>query len=251
MKKIILSALALILAASMCLSLYGCGSAASTDALDDNLEYAKEKVQDYAEWQAKYESEFYDEVYAKASLAAIAYNSDFDDEKLQSLARYLFVDTLMITDDKGEVVASFPAENKGKNIGDIEGMDKYKAILKWINPRLCSDPAPVEGSDEYTMDAGVQRIDEMGVVIVGFTTDGYDKTIGADLAQQCGNNVIVALDGNVISSTVDGVERGKALSDYGIKDTSGESFTFKAGKTEFTAKSDKVGSFNVICAQKS
>lgn len=253
MKKKFLLIAAVILVLAMSVSLFVCSSGGdSNSALKDNLEYAKAKVQDYVEWQAKYDSEFYDEMYSKAYLAALAFKPDYTDEQLQTLARYLYVDTITVTDDQGKIVAALPSDEKGKNISDISEKKQYKAILKWIYPRMASEPAKVEGSDEYAMEIAVQRSDETGVVIVSFNTDAYGKVIGANLAQESGNNVVVAQNDVVISSTVDGVEVGKALKDYGVtsKEVESDSFTLKAGDNKLTASADTLDSYTIICAEK-
>ncbi|MBR1730835.1 MAG: cache domain-containing protein [Ruminococcus sp.] len=230
------------------LSLYGCGGSLSGDS---SLDYAKTKVEDYLTWQTKYNAEFYDEVYAKAYMAAISYNSKRTAEELESIARYLFVDSITVTDSEGKVVADYPETNKGKNIGDIDGLVKFKSILKWVCPKCATDIVKDEETDEYAMTLGVQRSDDGGCVIVSLKTDSYAKVDGSDLAEQCGGNVIVAKDKEVISSTLDGVEAGQTFKELNISDNDlkANDFILTAGKNSYTCKAADVENFTVVVKQ--
>ena len=78
-----------------------------------------------------------------------------------------------------------------------------------------STPQPVENSDEYTLLASMPRPDNAGIVIIGLTTDEYAKITGSELAEECGDNIIVANKGNIVSSTV-GNANASTLKDLGL-----------------------------------
>jgi len=241
---VLLSLLTIIVFAS---GLYGCGSTKSNSALD----YSKQKVQDYVEWQTKYNAEFYDEIYAKAYLAALCYTTDKKTEDLEQIARYLYVDSILVTDENGKITAAYPETKKGTNIEDDDVLISFKNILKWVFPRLATDPEKVKDSDKYAMTVGVRRSDADGCVIVSFETDGYSKVIGADLAEKCGPDVVIALDGTVISSTMENVTEGNTFDDLKIKDSdiNADSFILTAGKDSVTCQAATVDNYTVICKE--
>lgn len=245
-KAVVISAIIAVIVSS--LSLYGCGS----DDKKPDMSYAKSRIEDYVTWQTKYNAEFYDEVYAKAYMAAISYNSKKTAEDLQTIARYLFVDSITVTDAEGKVVADYPAKNKGKDIGTIDGMVKFKSILNWVCPKCDTGIVKDNDTGEYSMTLGVQRADDGGCVVVSLKTDAYAKVDGSDLAEKCGGNFIVVKDKTVISSTLNGVEAGKTLDDLKISDDDlkEDSFSLTAGDDSYTCAAEVVDSFTVIGAVK-
>lgn len=242
---VILAALTIILCA---VSLYGCSDSSGNNA---NLDYAKTKVENYVEWQSKYNAEFYDEVYSKPYMAALSYTPKKTADDLQQIARYLFVDSIIVTNSDGKVVAEYPSKYKGKNIGDIPELVKFKSILKWVCPKCATDPEKVKDSDKYSMTLGVQRSDDGGCVVVSLQTDAYAKVIGSNLADECGPNVVIVKDKKVISSTMGDVKAGKTLKELKVSDNDlkADSFILSAGKNSYTCKAAAVDNFTVICGQ--
>lgn len=245
-KRLISLTLAVVIVLSACAALYGCSSSEG----DKDLKYAKSKVEDFVEWQTKYNAEFYDEVYSKAYLAALSFTPEKTGEDLQKLARYLYVDSITVTDADGKIIADYPSENKGKNINDIDEYVKYMGILKWVCPQCATDV--VKNKDgEYEMTLGVQRSDDGGCVIVSLKTDAYAKVDGSKLADECGRNVIVAKDKTVISSTLKDVDEGMTFKELKISDNDlkANDFILSVGKDSYTAKSAEADEYTVIVCE--
>lgn len=239
-KRLISLALAAVIVLSASVVLGGCSSSES----DKDLKYAKSKVEDFVEWQQKYNAEFYDEVYSKAYLAALSFTPQKTEEDMQKLARYLYVDSITVTDADGKIIADYPSKNKGKNINDIDEYIKYMGILKWVCPRCATDV--VKNKDgEYEMTLGVQR-DEGGCVIVSLKTDAYAKVDGSDLAEQCGPNTTIAKDGVIISTNFIDWKAGDKLEDYGISDSDIKAGSFTMGENKANYSAATVDNYTII-----
>lgn len=228
---------------SMCLT--GCGSSDDNGALD----YAKSKVEEYVNWQTKYNAEFYDEVYAKAYMAALSFSPKKTEEELGTIARYLFVDSITVTDAEGKIISEYPKANMGKNIGDIDKFVKFKSILKWVCPKCNTDIVKDKETGEYAMALGVQRSDDGGCVIVELKTDAYAKVDGSDLAEKCGPNVIIAKDGVIISTNFSDFKEGDKLEDHGVSDSDIKAGSFTIGEEKTNCSAATVDNFTVICAK--
>lgn len=250
MKRIISILLSALIVLSISAFLFGCSS---SDSSNDNLDYAKTKVEDYVNSQARYNAEFYDEIYAKGYLAAQCFTpKKTDTEQLKTVARYLYADAITITDMDGKIIAAYPDDEVGKNIADIKDKVKYRGILKWIYPRCASDIVKDKDSGEYAVSVGVQRTDTQGCVIVDMHTEDYAKVDGSNLAEFCGPNVIIAKDKKVISSTLDGVEEGKTFEELKLKDNDlkADSFILSVDKKSYTCKAAEIDNYTVIYGTK-
>lgn len=248
MKKIIYTITALAVVTALTLTMFGCSSSAVSD---DQMNFAKTKVEDFVEWQARSNAEFYDEVYSKANMAALSFNKKMSEEALNNAARYLYLESIMVTDAEGKIIASTIKDKKGKNISEFEELVAFEGILKWVYPRCCKDIKKLEDSDEYEIVSGVQRVDDGGCVIIDWKTDEYSKVDGSKLADECGPNVIVAKEKKVISTTMDGVETGKTFKELKISDNDikADNFILSAGKRSYTCKAANVGIYTVICGE--
>lgn len=248
MKRIISILLSALIVLSISAFLFGCSS---SDSSNDNLDYAKTKVEDYVNSQARYNAEFYDEIYAKGYLAAQCFTpKKTDTEQLKTVARYLYADAITITDMDGKIIAAYPDDELGKNIADIKDKVKYRGILKWIYPRCASDIVKDKDSGEYAVSVGVQRTDTQGCVIVDMHTEAYAKVDGSDLAEKCGPNIIVAKDKKVISTTMYGWEVGDELEDSGISDSDIKAGSFTIGEEKTNCSAATVDNYTVIYGTK-
>ena len=117
MKKLIYSITALAVAAALTLCMFGCSSSTVSD---DQMNFAKTKVEDFSEWQARSNAEFYDEIYSKANMAALSFTPKMTDDQLADAARYLDAESIMVTDADGKIIASTIKDKKGKNISDFD-----------------------------------------------------------------------------------------------------------------------------------
>lgn len=245
MKRIIYTIAALAVVFALMLCMFGCSSSTVSD---ERMNYAKEKVEDFSEWQARSNAEFYDEIYSKANMAALGFNPKMTDEQLADAARYLSAESIMVTDADGKIIASTIKDKKGKNISDFDELVIFEGILKWVCPRCCKDIVKLEGSDEYEIMTGVQRVDDGGCVILDIKTEDYSKVDGSKLADECGPNVIIAKEKKVISSTLDGADAGKTFKELNIADNDikADSFILSAGKNSYTCKAAKVGIYTLV-----
>ena len=249
MKKLIYSITALAVAAALTLCMFGCSSSTVSD---DQMNFAKTKVEDFSEWQARSNAEFYDEIYSKANMAALSFTPKMTDDQLADAARYLDAESIMVTDADGKIIASTIKDKKGKNISDFDELVIFEGILKWVCPRCCKDIVKLEDSDEYEIMTGVQRVDDGGCVILDIKTEDYSKVDGSKLADECGPNVIIAKEKEVISSTLDGADAGKTFKELNISDNDikADNFILSAGKNSYTCKAENVGIYTVICGSK-
>lgn len=248
--KKLLSALSLGAAVLMLTSaLTGCSSSSSS-VLSSNKDYALKVVSDFSSKSKANEFEFSDKAFAKANLVAMMFKSDTTAEEMQELARNLFLSSITVTNDKGEIVASYPEGAESGKIKESKDKSMFNKIVKGISEKLMNDPAYNADADNYSVLAGVTRKDEGGAVIVGFDTTDYSSVTGSDLAKSCGANAVVIKDDAVISSTLDGVGVNTKLEDYGVSsdDLSKDSFTIKTDDKSYTATAGTKGDYTVICA---
>lgn len=244
MKRLICTIAALAVAAALTLCMFGCSSSTVSD---DQMNFAKEKVEDFSEWQARSNAEFYDEIYSKANMAALSFTPKMTDEQLADAARYLDAESIMVTDADGKIIASTIKDKKGKNISDFDELVIFEGILKWVCPRCCKDIVKLEDSDEYEIMTGVQRVDDGGCVILDIKTEDYSKVDGSKLADECGPNVIIAKDGVIISTDFSDWKEGDKLEDHGITESDIKSGSFTIGEEKTNCSSATVGIYTVIC----
>ncbi|MBR1482638.1 MAG: hypothetical protein IJ598_06685 [Ruminococcus sp.] len=242
-----------VLSAGVMLSavLAGCGGASGGGSqLSAEKDYAKQKLSAFVSGKNAAVFAASDAAYSKANTAAMLYAADKSAEGVQKIVRNLALDSLTITDGSGVVVASYPEGDEGKNIKELEGKAIFNKVVKGVSDKLMNDPSATEGSDTYTILAGVRAGDEGGVVVVGYQDAGYADVTGSNIAQTCGLNTVVLEKDSVISTTVEGVEVGVNLDALGVKDEDlgKESFTMTAGDKKYTAMAVTNGDYVVITA---
>lgn len=232
---IILTAILLVVscvASLIAVSIFGNSSAKNTQ---DTLANAQNVLTEYNTSYSGMYFEFTNDIYLKADYIAKAYT---DKSQLESMAKAFSLDSVKVTDSEGKIVAAYPDSDTGKNISDNKQTAEFKKVLKGISYKLMSTPQPVENSDEYTLLASMPRPDNAGIVIIGLTTDEYAKVTGSELAEECGDNIIVANKGNIVSSTV-GNANASTLKDLGLN-------TDKlSGECQITIDGKKVNAYTV------
>lgn len=243
---------AIIVVISFACTYFAVNSASGNSQADLNsaLSYSEEKVKDFNSQESKIKFDFTDKVYSKANAVALLYNKDTTTEDLQKITRDLYIDSVMIVDSNNNCVASYPEDYKGKNIKKMDGYAPFSKIVKGMSFKLMSEPVLAEGSnDEYSLLAGVPQNDGTGAVIIGITTDDYSDVIGSKLAEECGRNVIIAKDGEIVSSTF-GSEKKDKLQDLGINDSdlSKDSFNLNYDNNNYLCKTSVQGDYTIICA---
>lgn len=248
--KKLLSAISLGAAAVMAVSALGGCSGGSGSALSSNKAYAEKVVSEFASKQKANEFEFSDHSYAKGSLVAMLFKADSTAEDLQQIARNLFLTSITVTDEKGQIVACYPEGAESGKIKESADKSAFNKIVKGISEKLMNDPVYNADADTYSVLAGVKRTDADGAVIVGFDTKDYAAVSGTDLAEKCGANAVIIKDGTVLSSTLDGVGANASLDDIGITadDLKKDSFTIKTDDKSYTASAAEKNGYTVICA---
>ena len=246
MKKVLVFVLAIALIGAL---LTGCGGVSK--GLAANAEYAKDKVSDFSHYQKRNVALFADELFSKANTAAMLITDKTTDEDYEKIARNLSLDSITVADETRTVIASYPEGEKDKNLKDLEDKKMFAGIVRNIADKDMSEPVYDEESGKYSVMAGVKRTDGTGVVIIGLKTDDYADVNGDNLAEKCGNNMIVLKDGVVISSTLNGVLKSDTLEIVKLKedDLNKDSFTFTCDGTAYIAKAVTDGDYTVICAE--
>lgn len=240
------AAAALVIASS----LGGCASSSGDATLNANKDYAVKVISDFNSGSKAASFEFSDQAYAKGSLAAMIFKPDITAEDMQQIARNLFLTSITVTNEKGDIVACYPEGAESGNLKESKDKAMFNKIVKGISEKFMTDPVYNADSDNYSVLAGVKRTDADGAVIIGYDTEDYAAVTGGDLAEKCGANAVVIQDGKVISSTLEGVDKDKSLEDIGLTgdDLKKDSFTVNAGDKTYNAVAATKGDITVICA---
>ena len=245
MKKVFTLVLAAIL---ICALLAGC---VASKGLSANLDYAKGKIADFAHDQKRNESIFATDIFKTANLVAMMITKDSTDEDYEKIAKNLSLDGITVADETRTVVGSYPAGDKDKNLKEFEDKKTFAGIVRNAADKQMTDPVYDEQSGTYSLLAGVKRSDGTGVVIIECKTAAYADVVGDNLAEKCGNNMIVVKGDAVLSSTVDGVAASDTLDAIKLTqdDLKKDSISFSADGKNYTAKAETEGGLTVICAE--
>ncbi len=215
--------------------------------LDDNMSIAVKVVDDFSYNVAGKNTAFTDELFSKANLVASYADENTSTEDLKKLARYLYVDSIQITDTEGKVVASYPAELNGKNIKDNSETIEFTKVLNGFLFKKQSSAKAVEGG--YSLYTCVGRPDNKGILIISSTEDSYGEIKGENIAYDCKDNTIIATGNQIVSSSFAENEK-TTLGDMGITEDmiSGGEFTVDVNGNSYLCKAQKQDQFTVICA---
>lgn len=252
-KSIALVAVAAVIIISLCTSFIALnltsGNAANT-TLDKNLAAATEAVDSFETALTRNTFLFTDELYSKANIVAADISDKSTDEEIEKLARYLYADSIMITDVDGKCVASYPADLKGTNISDNEDTSSFIKVIKGVSYKSQSEPKLVdETTGEYSLYTCVGRPDGQGVAIIGTTVSNYDELLGSNIALDCNDNTIIANGDTIVSSSFADIDK-TSLKEAGITEDNlnGGTFSLDVNGKKYTCKAQNTGDFTVICA---
>ena len=245
MKKVITIVVSVIL---ICALLAGCSA---SKGLSANLDYAKGKLADFAHDQKRNESLFAGDVFKTANIAAMLIKEDSTDEDYEKIAKNLSLDGITVADETRTVVGSYPAGDKDKNLKDLGDKKEFAGIVRNTADKQMTDPTYNAGNGTYTLMAGVKRADGTGVVIITLTTDAYGEVVGDNLAEKCGNNMIVVKNDTVISSTVGGVVKSDTIDIINLTedDLKKDTVSFTSDGKSYTAKVASESGYTVLCAE--
>lgn len=248
-RKVSVTVASIILAAlmlSLCAVSFFVTRRAGGKALDNVLEteaaeHAK-VVSAYADDSIRANAKFADNIFKKVSAASLAYTGEGSD--LEKIATTLSFDTLLVTDDKGKITASYPEGAAGKYLKDDKNTQPLTVVAKGIAVKKLGE---VQSTDDgYTVYAAAARQDAGGAIAAQMAADGYEELLGADLAESCGDNVIVEKDGKCVSSSFAAADE-KAIADFTDK-TDGTPFEIKLEGKTYAARVDVVGDYTVLTA---
>lgn len=225
----------------------GCGSSASSGGSDQAVNavasFAEKKVSEFIETATRTNARFTSGIFKIAGAAALAYTGKED--ALSDIATTLSLDSIAVTDDMGKIVAAFPAELKGTALKDNEHTKMLNPIAKGISVKAIGDIAPNEDGS-YTVYAGVERKDAAGAVVVSLLSEDYANVTGANLAADCGENVIIEKDGKRLSS--DFTDAGdQSIEQLGVKEDGKVTSVTADGKT-YQAKAATIDNYRVLTA---
>lgn len=246
--------LALVMTAVMLLSviLAGCGGAKpASKELDSALEKAQTTVTDFARDQRRNAAIFTHSLFEKAHEAAEKIGEETSSDKLKEVCEEMALDSVTVADENKIVTASYPQDEVGKKLKEIEEKKMFSAIASNNAIEMISDPELDTESGAYRYLIGVKRADGTGVVITELKTAEYAEVCGANLAEKCGENTVIIKDGEVLSSTLEGVKTGDAVDTLGIssEDLEKGSFTATVSGKSYTCKAAVSGDYTVICAE--
>ena len=245
MKKVFTIIVSAILIGAL---LAGCSA---SKGLSANLDYAKGKIADFAHDQKRNESVFAGDIFKTANIAAMLIKEDSTDEDYEKIAKNLSLDGLTVADETRTVVGSYPAGDKDKKLKDLGDKKEFSGIVRNTADKQMTDPVYNAENGSYTLMAGVKRTDGTGVVIITITTDAYGDVVGDNLAEKCGNNMIIVKNDTVISSTVEGVVKSDTIDIINLteEDLKKDSVSFTSNGKSYTAKTASEGGYTVLCAE--
>lgn len=245
MKKVVTIVLAVVL---VCALLAGCGVSKGFAA---NLEYAKGKISDFVHDQKRNESMFATDIFKTANIAAMMITKDSTDEDYENIAKNLSLVSLTVADENHNIVGSYPAGDKDKKLKELDDKKNFASVIRNATVKQMTDPVYNEDDGTYSLLAGVKRTDGTGVVIIECKTTAYADVNGDNLAEKCGNNMIVVKNDAVISSTVDGVAKADSLDAIKLTadDLKKDTISFTADGKNYTAKAATEAGITVICAE--
>lgn len=218
-----------------------------TKQLDENISNAVSVVDDFEYALAGETALFTDELYSKANLVASQADENSTDEELQKLVRYLYIDSIRITDTEGKIIASYPSDLKGGNIRDNEETKQFSKVLKGVSFKSQSPAKAVDGG--YSLYTCVGRPDGKGVAIIASTESDYGKLLGENIALDCSDNTIIAKGDEIVSSSF--ADNDKAtLGEMGITEDklTGSAFILDVNGEEYLCRAQTKDNYTVLCA---
>lgn len=240
--------LALVMIGTICAGLIAVNTSSDSggdSALDNAAKKTADTVTKFEEDSVRREAVFTDSILKRVCAAALAYKGD--DAALESIASTLSFETIAVSDGKGIITASYPEGQKGKSLKDDKDSITLYSVSKGILGKNIGLIKPTESGD-YLVYAAAQRTDgdQSGAINVTIISSEYGAVVGENLAESCGDNVIIEKDGKVISSTFSAAD-GKSISDLGVKEDD-KAVTVSVDGKSYDAKAATVGEYHVLTA---
>lgn len=213
------------------------------------LDDASSKLDDYNNNYNYNNFEFMNTLFEKANVIASVVTENTSAETNAALAKNLGINSFVMTDADGKIIAASDETKVGTNFLDDEATKQFKPNLKGIKVKSISDPTAVEGEDGvYNLMACVART-EGGIVIIDTNTSDYSAVIGADIANGCKGDTIIVKDGEVVSTNMNLGDNG--LKSAGITDEMirSENFNVTIDGTTYSLSSMPSGEYTIISGQ--
>ena len=140
------------------------------------LDDASSKLDDYNNNYNYNNFEFMHTLFEKANVIASVVTENTSADTNASLVKNLGINSFVMTDADGKIIASSDDKKVGTNFLDDEATKQFKPNLKGIKVKSISDPTAVEGEDGvYNLMACVART-EGGIVIIDTNTSDYSSS---------------------------------------------------------------------------
>lgn len=213
------------------------------------LDDASSKLDDYNNNYNYNNFEFMNTLFEKANVIASVVTENTSADTNAALVKNLGINSFVMTDADGKIIASSDDKKVGTNFLDDEATKQFKANLKGMKVKSISEPTAVEGEDGvYNLMACVARA-EGGIVIIDTNTSDYSAVIGADIANGCKGDTIIVKDGEVVSTNMNLGDNG--LKSAGITDEMirSENFNVTIDGTTYSLSSMPSGEYTIISGQ--
>lgn len=213
------------------------------------LDDAKAQLTEYSDNYNYTKFEFMNSLFEKANVIASVVTENTSAETNAALVKNLGINSFVMTDADGKIIASSDDKKVGTNFLDDETTKQFKANLKGMKVKSISEPTAVEGEDGvYNLMACVART-EGGIVIIDTNTSDYSAVIGADIAKSCKGDTIIVKNGEVVSTNMNLGDNG--LKSAGITDEMirSENFNVTIDGTTYSLSSMPSGEYTIISGQ--
>ena len=210
------------------------------------LDDAKAQLTEYSDNYNYTKFEFMNSLFEKANVIASVVTENTSADTNASLVKNLGINSFVMTDADGKIIASSDDKKVGTNFLDDETTKQFKANLKGMKVKSISEPTAVEGEDGVM--ACVART-EGGIVIIDTNTSDYSAVIGADIAKSCKGDTILVKNGEVVSTNMNLGDNG--LKSAGITDKMirSENFNVTIDGTTYSLSSMPSGEYTIISGQ--
>ena len=209
------------------------------------LDDAKAQLSEYSDNYNYTKFEFMNSLFEKANVIASVVTENTSAETNAALVKNLGINSFVMTDADGKIIASSDDKKVGTNFLDDETTKQFKGM----KVKSISEPTAVEGEDGvYNLMACVART-EGGIVIIDTNTSDYSAVIGADIAKSCKGDTIIVKNGEVVSTNMNLGDNG--LKSAGITDEMirSENFNVTIDGTTYSLSSMPSGEYTIISGQ--
>ena len=226
----------------------------SVNAIETAAAYTEAQIKAFDNSSSRRRAEFSTELFNKCFAAGMIYGGN--EKNLEQAAETLSLDAVAITDDKSNFIAAYSAVTegddvrasfkKGENLKKIDAIKLLNSVVKNNTTKKISDPITTPDGKTMFVVATQLKNDEgaiIGTTLICVTPENYAELQGAELAESCGPNVLVAKDGTTISCTF---EAGKDLNLADFAKKGSKPFKINLDKKTYDAVYTTVGNYQAL-----